>query len=285
MPVAEKDQPLPQVASDLQRGDAAGAFMLTRVSSTAVSGLLHAAAILLILLATKVAPPPSELSLRLAAFVPRDISAWLPSTPRPGGGGGTRSDSAASAGRLPRAASRQFTPPAAENLNPHPLLAMEPTIVAASDAILASVNLPQFGLPDGVPGPSSGGRGSGGGIGDGIGTGVGNRTGPGAGDGEGAGGVRGRPLRGAITAPVVQWMIEPEYSEDARKAKVQGTVVLAIEVDARGQVRIVEIRQSLGLGLDERAIEAVRRWKFRPGLRDGKPVATGAVVHVNFRLL
>ena len=79
--------------------------------------------------------------------------------------------------------------------------------------------------------------------------------------------------------------IEPEYTEEARRAKLQGTVLLRIEVNERGQPQNLRIRQSLGLGLDERAVDAVKRWRFRAGTADGKPVVTEAVVEVNFRLL
>jgi TonB family protein len=92
-------------------------------------------------------------------------------------------------------------------------------------------------------------------------------------------------LLGSVSAPVLLWKTEPEYSEEARKAKVQGTVILRIEVDARGQARQIVVQRSLGLGLDDRAMEAVRRWKFKPGYQDGKPVVTVAIVEVNFRLL
>jgi TonB family protein len=90
---------------------------------------------------------------------------------------------------------------------------------------------------------------------------------------------------GSVTEPVLLWKIEPEYTDEARRARVQGTVVLHIEVDTRGQAQNITVRQSLGLGLDERAIEAVRRWRFRPGYRNGKPWAASALVQVNFRLL
>ena len=92
--------------------------------------------------------------------------------------------------------------------------------------------------------------------------------------------------RGAgVTPPQLVYKVEPEFSEEARKAKHQGVVVLSIEVDASGHVRNVRVLQSLGLGLDEKAIEAVSRWRFRPGFPDGKPVATEAAVQVNFQLL
>jgi TonB family protein len=78
---------------------------------------------------------------------------------------------------------------------------------------------------------------------------------------------------------------EPEYSELARKAKFQGVVIVQIEVDANGNAVNPRVMRSLGLGLDEKAIEAVKQWKFKPVMKDGKPVTTQAEVHVNFRLL
>ncbi len=88
-----------------------------------------------------------------------------------------------------------------------------------------------------------------------------------------------------ITRPELIYKVEPEFSEAARKAKFQGMVLLAIEVDTDGHARNFRIVQGLGLGLDEKAIEAVSRWLFRPGSQDGRPVVTTATVEVNFRLL
>jgi TonB family protein len=79
--------------------------------------------------------------------------------------------------------------------------------------------------------------------------------------------------------------VEPEFSEDARKAKYSGLVILAIEVDTTGHARAFRVIQSPGLGLEQKAIDAVTQWRFRPGYQDGKPVVTGATVEVNFRLL
>ena len=105
----------------------------------------------------------------------------------------------------------------------------------------------------------------------------------------GATGMIGRSVCEALLArgdqPVALSRKDPEYSEEARKAKLQGTVELSIEISASGQVTNMRVLRSLGLGLDERAMEAVRQWKFRAGTVDGKPVATRAVVEVNFRLL
>jgi TonB family protein len=255
--------------------------------SALFSGLLHAVAIVAALTVASVKNP--SVVWKPVALVGRDIGRYLASIPREevgGGGGGTRSENSASLGRLPRAARRQFTPPVVEYENPTPQLPMEPTLVMTSEIVLPAIDLARFGDPNGVAGPPSGGRGSGGGIGYGIGTGVGDSHGPGYGPGPGGGGVTGGGgFLGAITEPVLLWKIEPEYTDEARRARVQGTVVLHIEVDTRGQAQNITVRQSLGLGLDERAVEAVRRWRFRPGYRNGKPWVTAAMVQVNFRLL
>jgi len=79
--------------------------------------------------------------------------------------------------------------------------------------------------------------------------------------------------------------VEPEYSEEARKAKWQGTVVLTVIVDEAGRPSHVSVLRSLGLGLDQKAIDAVSQWRFKPGLKDGKAVPVIATIEVNFRLL
>jgi periplasmic protein TonB len=83
----------------------------------------------------------------------------------------------------------------------------------------------------------------------------------------------------------VLYRVEPEYSEEARKAKFQGTVVIALVVDEKGNPRDMRVVRPLGLGLDQKAIEAVEKWRFRPGMKDGKPVPVQATIEVNFRLL
>src|SRR2546422_895402 len=90
---------------------------------------------------------------------------------------------------------------------------------------------------------------------------------------------------GGVSAPVVLYKVDPEYSEEARKAKYSGTVVLQAVVDATGTTRDIRVVRSLGLGLDEKAIEAVNKWKFKPGVRNGQPVSVQATIEVNFRLL
>ena len=92
-------------------------------------------------------------------------------------------------------------------------------------------------------------------------------------------------MRGNASRPELIYKVEPEFSEEARKAKYQGVVVLTIEVDTSGQVRNPRVIQHLGLGLDERAIDAVSKWRFQPGRQDGKAVPTEALVQVTFQLL
>ena len=90
-------------------------------------------------------------------------------------------------------------------------------------------------------------------------------------------------LGGGVTAPTVVYKVEPEYSEQGRKAKLQGTVVLSVVVDERGIARDLKVLRHLGLGLDQKAIEAVQKWKFRPGMKDGHPVPVYVTIEVNFR--
>jgi TonB family protein len=92
-------------------------------------------------------------------------------------------------------------------------------------------------------------------------------------------------LGAGITAPVLLYKREPESTEEARKAKYQGTVTLNVEIDPSGKATNIRVQHSLGLGLDEKAIEAVRQWKFKPGYRDGNPVPVTANIEVNFRTL
>lgn len=96
-----------------------------------------------------------------------------------------------------------------------------------------------------------------------------------------------KPLRigGGVSAPGITFRVEPGYSEEARAAKLQGAVVLALIVDRNGLPRSIRVVKSLGMGLDEKAIEAVRKWRFKPGTKDGVPVPVHATIEVNFRQL
>jgi TonB family protein len=218
-------------------------------------------------------------------ILPVDLN---PETPKPAppkplaGGGGDRSPLPASFGKLPKASLRQFTPAVAVYNNMAPKLMMDPSIIAPPDANLPQVNSDHYGDPFSHSGILSNGTGSGGGIGSGKGGGIGNGTGQGFGDGFGSGALK---VGGGVTAPQLLHKVEPEYSEEARKAKFQGTVVLYIEVDTNGKATNIHVVRSLGLGLDEKAIEAVKKWTFLPGKKNGVPVTVQATVEVNFRLL
>ena len=231
-------------------------------------------------------PAVQKTMLRGAAVFLPDLAPADVKINKGGGGGGNRSPLPASKGALPKVAPRQFTPPSAVIQNPNPKLTMDPTILAPPDVQMPNVNMSQYGDPLAKLGPPSNGPGYGGGIGSGHGGGVGPGGGGGYGPGS-DGGFGGGAFRvgNGVTAPVVLYKKEPEYSEEARKAKYQGTVVLYIEVDPSGRAVNPKVVRSLGLGLDEKALEAVRQWKFKPGYKDGRPVTVAATIEVNFRLL
>ena len=105
----------------------------------------------------------------------------------------------------------------------------------------------------------------------GIGPGKGGGVGPGEGGGIGGGVFS---VGGGVSEPCLLTQIQPEYSDDGRKARIQGTVELLIIVNPDGTVKFDNVRKSLGYGLDQKAIEAVKKWKFVPGKKDGKAVAT-----------
>jgi TonB family protein len=204
-----------------------------------------------------------------------------------GGGGGDRSPIPASKGAVPRFAKVQLAPPLAVIRNPNPILQVEPTLLGPPELKLPQMNLNMpWGDPQGVLGPPSNGPGTGGGIGSGEGTGIGSGKGPGLGPGEGGGTGNGPYSVGdGISAPILIYNPLPAYSEEARKAKFQGTVVLWIVVDTQGNVTDSRVVRPLGLGLDEKATEAVRTWRFKPAMRNGVPVAVRVGVEVSFRLL
>jgi periplasmic protein TonB len=242
--------------------------------------------VLFVVLALSTKPVQKAVKSVVAVVMPVDVA----DVPKPamhgGGGGGDRSPLPASKGKLPKPQPRQFVPPTAVINNPAPKLAMDASILAPPDANLPNINLPNYGDPLGKLGPASNGTGSGGGIGSGKGGGVGSGTGGGVGPGSGGGIGDGVYRAGnGVTKPELVHKVEPEYSEEARKAKFQGVVVLYIVVDPSGNAINPKVMKSLGLGLDEKAMEAVKQWKFKPGYKDGKAVAVAATVEVNFRLL
>jgi periplasmic protein TonB len=201
-----------------------------------------------------------------------------------GGGGGSHDVHPASKGALPKFAKTQLAPPTVLATE-QPKLPVMPTVVVDPPPM----NLPQTGqLGDPlskVIGTLSNGSGVGGGIGSGIGTGVGSGTGAGVGPGSGAGigGGAYRPGHG-VSAPKVIYRVEPEFSEEARKNKMQGIVVLRVIIGTDGKPADISVQRTLGMGLDEKAIEAVRQWRFEPGTKDGQKVPVQVSMEVSFRL-
>jgi TonB family protein len=204
-----------------------------------------------------------------------------------GGGGGDRDVLKASQGRLPRFSMQaQLAPPAAVIRNFNPKLAVEPTVMVPPEIKVAmNSNMPNFGDPKSSAVIPSNGTGSGSGIGEGSGGGVGSGHGRGVGPGEdmGMGGGIFRVGKG-VTGPRVIYQTDPEFSEEARKAKYQGTCVLGLVVDANGRPTNIRVLSALGMGLDEKAIESVKNWKFEPGKKDGHDVAVEIAVEVDFHL-
>jgi periplasmic protein TonB len=205
-----------------------------------------------------------------------------------GGGGGDRDRLPAPKARLPKPAPQQITPPAMLVHNEQPKLAVQPTVVVPPQLRLADNHMPNLGDPSAPALPSappSNGVGSGGGIGSGSGGGVGVGHGPGVGAGSG-GGIGGGIFKvgGGISAPRAVSTPDPEYTEEARQAKTQGTCILWMIVDETGHPRNVRVVRGLGYGLDAKAIEAVQQWRFQPALKDGKPVNVQISVEVGFHL-
>jgi protein TonB len=81
------------------------------------------------------------------------------------------------------------------------------------------------------------------------------------------------------------YKLEPAYSEEARAEKLAGIVLVYVEVGADGRAHNIRIAKGLGLGLDEKAAEAISQWQFKPGTKDGRPVTVAATIEVNFRLM
>ncbi len=288
----EKLPPLQLTSRPVKVQDIWGEYRYGKQSAT-VSLMVHVVAIAAIIALSIVGVKKvQEKQHETVTLIAPDLSPPpLPMTkPGPsaggGGGGGDHDKLQAPKGKLPKAAMEQITPPAMVIRNDHPKLAVEPTVVLPPQIKLAS-NMPNLGNPmSAVPsGPPSNGTGGGGGIGSGNGGGVGSGSGPGVGPGHG-GGIGGGVFRvgGGVSPPRALDTPDPEYSEEARKAKYQGTCVLWLIVGPDGKPRDVKVARALGMGLDEKAIQAVRNWKFEPAMKDGKPVAVQINVEVNFRL-
>jgi periplasmic protein TonB len=219
-----------------------------------------------------------------------DISALLPhksSKADGGGSGGNHSLIDPMIGGNPRLDLHPQAPPMDPVLD-RPTIALNSAIAVPPDVKLPdNPNLPNIGVNKS---PNVKVVSAGTGSGHGLGLHSGNGDGDGDGDGFGPGGDRGfnggvySPGVGGVSDPIPLVTPEAEFSDEARRHKAQGIVMISVIVDAQGNPRDPRVTRALGMGLDEKAIEAVMRYRFKPAKKDGKPVAVRIGVLVNFRL-
>jgi periplasmic protein TonB len=192
-----------------------------------------------------------------------------------GGGGGQKGPTPVTKGTPPKFAEVQIVPPKAP-----PMVAakisVEPTIEVQKDVKMAS-SLPQIGVANSPIVGMSMGNGSGSGLGGGNGSGLGVGSGGNTGGGP-------RRIGGGVSAPVLLYSVEPEFSEEARKAKVAGNVLVNIWVDAQGVPIRARVLKGVGMGLDEKAVAAVKQYRFKPAMEGGKPVMVEMNVEVTFQI-
>jgi periplasmic protein TonB len=256
-------------------------------SRLAISFALHVIALAVVSASSMWLFNSETVRTRVAQFVPITSDFLLPVAPGKiggGGGGGDHDKMSASKGTPPRFSTEQLTPPAAVVRNDDPKLTAEPTVVGPPDVLLPQSDKRGDPLAAVLARPSNG-TGGAGGIGDGYGGGVGPGYGPGVGEGFG-GGIGGGiyTVGGGVSAPHPIYDPDPEYSDEARKAKYQGNVVLRAVIAADGRPRGLQVVRSLGMGLDQKALDAVSKWRFSPAVKDGRPVAVQVDIEVAFRL-
>jgi periplasmic protein TonB len=225
---------------------------------------------------------------------PIDISPYISKLPAGndrkaggGGGGGDHSLIAAGKGKAPKFSMNPLAPPVEVFRNPNPKLAVDPNLLGPPDLKIANPNMQNFGDPMSNSAELSNGTGGGGGIGSGYGGGIGSGTGGGLGPGEG-GGTGGGAFRAGVNgvgSPSCFYMPNPPYSEEARKAKYSGVVLVDAVVTVDGRVTEPRVIKSPGLGLDDTTVTTMKTWRCKAALGPaGRPVPTRVQFEVNFRL-
>ena len=260
----------------------------------AIALVVHACiiALLIVPFLTNMLPHTAQAKNKLDV-TPLDISPYVAKLPAGankaggGGGGGDRSTLPPTKGRAPRFAMTQFAAPTAVIKNPNPKLAMDATLLGPPDLKVPNSPLTNMGDPLQSVVNMSNGTGGGSGIGTGEGGGIGSGTGGGLGPGEG-GGTGGGAFRAGVNGvglPSCFYMPNPPYSDEARKAKYSGTVLVEAIVTVDGRVTNPRVLKSPGLGLDESTINTLRTWRCKPANGpNGKPVNVQVPFEVTFRL-
>jgi TonB family protein len=258
-----------------------------RTSLLSISAHAAGAALVLLLLSSSRARLVEPRNLTVSSI---DVTSYVPQSLKTlqtmggGGGGGDHELVDASKGKLPKFDTLQITPPQKTFLD-------KPELPVPATVVMPEIKIPDASMPNlGIPQSSqvamaSQGQGSGSGFGSGAGGGLGSGSGDGIGPGSG-GGTGGGIYHpgGGVSAPQVIFAPDPEFSDEARRAKYQGICVVALIVDAQGNPQHVRVVRPLGMGLDEKAVKAVRQYKFRPAVYRGHPVPMEVNVEVNFRI-
>ena len=262
----------------------------------AVSLAAHGLAFGLVALVTSAGVGPVVASSASAVREPMRL-VFLAAPGPGGGGGGGGARQALAAPKAMRRGSLSVSSPLPERKRPQPTEAPPPRpetppppqeaqVVQAPVATVAADERDRAGVLDEAAVPSeSRGPGAGAGVGTGTGTGIGEGQGSGVGEGEG-GGTGGGPYRpgSGIEPPRLLREVRPDYTDEARRAGLSGEVLLEIVVRRDGSVGDVRVLHGLGRGLDARAVDAVKQWRFSPARRKQAPVDVLVEVAVEFRL-
>ncbi|HVC20654.1 MAG TPA: energy transducer TonB [Vicinamibacterales bacterium] len=264
-----------------------------RIAPAAVASFLaHVAIALLVLFLIRLWPATD---LTPTHHAPITQLVWL-ATPGPGGGGGGGGNQSKAPPRKAELPGKdkialavvkppKLTPPKPQKepeKPPQQLTIPAQTVTAGLQQLPGVVE----NMPSSADYLSQGsGTGGGGGTGTGTGMGSGQGSGLGAGFGGGTGGGAYRPGNGVLLPQVIQ-EVKPQYTSDAMRAKIQGTVWLECIVEPNGRVGDVRVIKSLDptFGLDEEAIKAAKQWRFMPGTKDGKPVPVIITIELTFTL-
>lgn len=252
-------------------------------TATVVNGGILA---LLLLAGVRAVLPPSSRPAPDTKFNLSEFPLFVPAklaSPNSGSGGGVNDPIEPNKGHLPKLDMNAVEPVQVPLLD-HPKLAIDNSIALPPDVKLPeNPTMPMIGVHNSANVTLLSG-GSGGPFG--IGTGLHGGYGPGSGSGWGPGSDAGiyTPGVGDVSQPIPILTPEAEFSDEARRQKFQGVCVISVIIDAQGNPQNPRVVQPLGFGLDQKALEAVQKYKFKPARKDGKPVAVRMSVMVNFRL-